>query len=70
MKDNYIHLDLKNILEKEGVSQNQLAKKTGLFQSQISRLVRNEADSINKKHLFLVMKALKINDFNEILKKY
>ena len=68
MKRKYIYLDLERILEKEKISQNQLAKKTGLFQSQISKLVRNE--SINRKHLSLVMKALDINDFNEILKKY
>jgi DNA-binding protein len=69
MKRKYIYLDLESILEKEKISQKQLAKKTGLFQSQISKLVRNETDSINRKHLSLVMKALNINDFNEILKK-
>ena len=69
MKRKYIYLDLESILEKEKISQKQLAKKTGLFQSQISKLVRNETDSINRKHLSLVMKALNINDFNEILKR-
>lgn len=69
MKRKYIYLDLERILEKEKISQKQLAKKTGLFQSQISKLVRNETDSINRKHLSLVMEALNISDFNEILKK-
>ena len=69
MKRKYIYLDLESILEKEKISQKQLANKTGLFQSQISKLVRNETDSINRKHLSLVMEALNISDFNEILKK-
>jgi len=64
---NYVKVKLGRILKETGLTQKWLAKETGLHESVISGIVRDSKDSINKKHLAAIMKALEITDFNEIL---
>ncbi|WGT37992.1 helix-turn-helix domain-containing protein [Lysinibacillus sp. 1 U-2021] len=46
-----------------------IIKKTGveLRAATISDLYRNNKNQINREHLFVVMEALEITDFNEVL---
>lgn len=60
-------MKLKQILEKKGVSQKDLAQQTGLREATISELVNDTRSAYNKKHLLTIMKALKIKDLDEIL---
>lgn len=64
---NYVKVKLGRILKETGLTQKWLAKESGLHESVISGIVRNYKNSINKKHLAAIMKALEITDFNEIL---
>lgn len=47
----------------------EVQKKTGVIMraATISDMYRNNKDSINKENLLLIMRALEIKDFNEIL---
>jgi putative transcriptional regulator len=64
-----IYLKLKELLQRKGITQKQLAEMTGLHESTLSDLTRDTRTAINKKHLELIMTALDIKDFNEILEK-
>ncbi|WP_429843928.1 helix-turn-helix domain-containing protein [Brevibacillus sp. FIR094] len=64
-----INLKLKDLLQKRGITQKQLAEMTGLHESTLSDMARDSRTAINKKHLQLIMSALNIDDFNEILEK-
>lgn len=62
-----IKVKLKEIMFEKGINQMELSKLTGIKQGTLSEIVRNRRDSINKIHLFKIMKALDIKSFDEIL---
>ncbi len=62
-----IKVNLKSILIERGITQAELARRTDLKQSQISIIVRDTNESINKTHLDKIMKALGITDISEII---
>jgi putative transcriptional regulator len=61
-----IHLKIKEIINKRGITQKELSRLTGLHESTLSEIIRDSRTVINKNHLELIMKVLEINDFNEI----
>lgn len=62
-----IRLNLKHILISKGISQKELSQMTGIREAAISAMCNNYGTSINKEHLSLIIKALKIHDINEII---
>lgn len=58
---------MKQVLECKGISQKELAQKTGLREATISELVNNTRSAYNKNHLLRIMEALNISDLNELL---
>lgn len=63
-----VRIQLAQILFDRKISQKQLSEMSGLREATISAIIRNNTDKINYKHLADIMEALKITDFNEILK--
>jgi putative transcriptional regulator len=57
---------LKEVLNERGMSQVELAKKTGLTRTVISELATNRRTSINREHITKVLQALEITDLNEM----
>ena len=57
---------LKEILNERGMSQVELAEKTGLTRTVISELATNRRTSVNREHITKVIQALGIVDMNEI----
>jgi putative transcriptional regulator len=64
-----VHLKVKELLNKRGITQKQLSELTGLHESTLSDITRDSRTAINKKHLDLIMKALEVVDFNEIIER-
>lgn len=62
-----VKVKLKEIMVKKGINQMKLSELTGIKQGTLSEIVRNRRDSINKIHLYKIMKALDIRSFDEIL---
>jgi len=62
-----IRLNIKNVLERKGMSQKDLAEKTGLRTATISEMVNNRRSAINKEHLIAIMNALQVYDINEFI---
>lgn len=60
-------LKLKEILDRRGMTQKELAEKTGLREAAISEIVNDTRSTYNKKHLSKIMKVLKVYDINDIL---
>ncbi|MEH7116945.1 helix-turn-helix transcriptional regulator [Neobacillus vireti] len=60
-------MKLREVLERKGISQKELAEATGLREATISELVNDSRSAYNKKHILAIMEALKIEDLNEIL---
>ncbi|MGG3561616.1 helix-turn-helix transcriptional regulator [Neobacillus rhizosphaerae] len=60
-------MKLKDLLERKGISQKELAKATGLREATISELVNDTRSAYNKKHLLTIMEALKVTDLSEVL---
>ncbi len=58
---------LKEVLNERGMSQVELAEKTGLTRTVISELATNRRTSINREHITKVIQALDITDMNEII---
>jgi DNA-binding Xre family transcriptional regulator len=65
--DIQIRLNLKHILISKGITQKELSQMTGIREAAISAMCNNYGISINKEHISLIIKALKINDMNEII---
>jgi transcriptional regulator with XRE-family HTH domain len=63
----YFHMKLKEVLERKGISQKELAAMTGLREATISELVNDSRSAYNKKHLLKIMEVLNISDLSEIL---
>lgn len=64
-----INFKLKDLLQERGITQKQLSELTGLHESTLSDISRDLRSVINKNHLELIMKALEIYDFNELLER-
>lgn len=62
-----IKIKLKETLTKQGMSQKELAERTGLRANVISEMVNNQRTTVNREHLAKVCDVLKITDFNDIL---
>lgn len=68
MKRHYeFRLKLKEIIERRGITQRELAYKTGIREATLSEMVNETRGIINKKHLGLVMDALNITELEDIL---
>lgn len=63
----YFHMKLRHVLDRKGVSQKELALKTGLREATISEIINDTRSAYNKVHLLKIMKALNITDLSEIL---
>jgi putative transcriptional regulator len=63
----YFHMKLKQILEKRGIQQKELAQMTGLREATISELVNDSRSAYNKNHILKIMEVLKISDLSELL---
>lgn len=61
-----VRLKLKMILFDRGITQKELAEKTGLRQNIISEMVNNQRNTINRKQVAKIIKYLEITDMNEI----
>ncbi|MGE7942845.1 helix-turn-helix domain-containing protein [Lysinibacillus xylanilyticus] len=57
---------LKEVLIERGMSQVELAEKTGLTRTVISELATNRRTSVNREHITKVIQALDISDMNKI----
>ncbi|MEC1177312.1 helix-turn-helix transcriptional regulator [Metasolibacillus meyeri] len=57
---------LKEVLSTRGMTQIELAEKTGLTRTVISELATNRRTSVNREHITKVIQALEIVDMNEI----
>lgn len=62
-----IRVRLKEVLKEQGMSQKELAKKTGLRESTISDICRNSRTVINFEHLAKIAEAIEIVDIAELL---
>jgi putative transcriptional regulator len=60
-------MKLRHVLDRKGVSQKELALKTGLREATISEIINDTRSAYNKVHLLKIMKALNITDLSEIL---
>ena len=63
----YLNIKIKQLLKEKGISQKELAERTGLREATISELANNRRDVINKQHLLLIMEELNIDDLNDIV---
>ncbi|ACA41217.1 helix-turn-helix transcriptional regulator [Lysinibacillus sphaericus] len=61
-----LKVKLKEVLNERGMSQVELAEKTGLTRTVISELATNRRTSINREHITKVLQALEIKDMNEM----
>ncbi|MFJ7914497.1 MULTISPECIES: helix-turn-helix domain-containing protein [unclassified Lysinibacillus] len=59
-----LKVKLKEVLNERGMSQVELAEKTGLTRTVISELATNRRTSINREHITKVLQALEITDMN------
>ncbi len=62
-----LKIKLKEVLEKRGLNQMQLAEMSGVRRPSISELATGARTTINKQHLLKIMEALNITDITEIL---
>ncbi|WP_071460758.1 helix-turn-helix domain-containing protein [Bacillus massilinigeriensis] len=61
-----IKLRINELLKEKGMSQKELAEKTGIRPAAISEICNNQRKSINKEHLAKIIETLNISDSNEI----
>ncbi|MGE7091700.1 helix-turn-helix domain-containing protein [Lysinibacillus sp. NPDC048646] len=61
-----IQLNLKKILSERGITQKELAEKTGLRQNIISEIANNQRQIIYREHVAKIIEYLEISDMNEI----
>lgn len=60
-------IKLREVLNKENMTQMQLSELAGVRQAAISAMCRNKNEIINIKHLERIANALNIEDINELL---
>ena len=58
---------VKDLLVQKGMTQKELAVRTGLRESQISIICRNTSTGINKKQLCKIAEILEVKDIHQIL---
>ena len=63
----HIYIRLKEVLEERKMTQKELAKLSGIRESQISVICRNVGTSINKEHLEKIAETLDIQDMHELI---
>lgn len=64
---NNLNVKLKEALEIRGMTQLELAERTGLKPSTISELANNKRSSINRQYIVTVANALGIDDIRDII---
>lgn len=62
-----LQVKLKQLLENRGMTQKELAERTGLKPSVISELVNNQRSSINRNYIELVAKELNVKDIRDLV---
>ena len=63
-----IRFKLKEVLNERGITQKDLAERTGLRANAISEMVNNQRSTINREHAAIVANALEITDMNNLFK--
>ncbi|MEK5070777.1 helix-turn-helix domain-containing protein [Sporosarcina sp. FSL K6-1508] len=63
-----IRFKLKEVLNERGITQKDLAERTGLRANAISEMVNNQRSTINREHAAIVANALEITDMNTLFK--
>jgi putative transcriptional regulator len=63
----HFNFKLRELLERRGMTQKELASKTGIREATISEMVNDSRSVYNKTHIVKVMDALNVTDLNEIL---
>ena len=63
-----IRFKLKEVLYERGITQKDLAERTGLRANAISEMVNNQRSTINREHAAIVANALEITDMNILFK--
>lgn len=61
-----VRLKLKMILFERGITQRELAEKTGLRENVISEMVNNQRKTFNREQVARVIQYLEITDMNDI----
>ena len=64
---NNLNVKLKEALEIRGMTQLELAERTGLKPSTISELANNKRSAINRQYIVTVANALGIDDIRDII---
>jgi putative transcriptional regulator len=63
----HFNFKLRELLERRGMTQKELAELTGIREATISEMVNDSRSVYNKTHIVKVMDALNVTDLNEIL---
>lgn len=58
---------LKDVLEKRGITQKELAEITGIREATISEMSNDSRTVYNKKHLIKIMETLNITDIKDLI---
>ncbi|MET3507639.1 helix-turn-helix domain-containing protein [Halalkalibacter oceani] len=62
-----VEIRLKDVLESRGITQKELAQKTGIRPAAISSLVRGYIERLNIDHIERIAEALEIEDINDLI---
>lgn len=62
-----VRIRLKELLEKRGIKQKQLAEMTGIRESTISDICRESRTVMNFEHISKIAKALNITDISDLI---
>lgn len=63
----HVRIKLKEILEKRGLKQKQLAEMAGIRESTISDICRGSRTVMNFEHIAKIAEALQIKDIRELI---
>lgn len=58
---------LKDLLDRKGITQKELAEITGIREATISEMSNDSRTVYNKKHLIKIMETLNVTDIRELL---
>ncbi|MBM7687509.1 transcriptional regulator [Enterococcus ureilyticus] len=64
-----IRLKINEILKEKEMNQKELCEISGLRPTTVSEMCRGVRSTVNLKHLEMLIDALEIEDFNQILKR-
>ena len=62
-----MYVKIREILKEKGMTQKDLAEKTGIAPTTISFICRDATTTLNKEHLARIAEVLGIRDFNVLL---